>query len=96
MQNLVKHTVNVLHHVVIPKSQNEITGIHQVLRSLFILLHTICMLPAIDLQDELCIGTAKIHNEAIERHLSPEFPSTKPTVTQAEPQHPFRIGLMSA
>jgi len=94
-QDDFKHTLEIVHHVVVPKPEDEITACFQVSGSVCVLLNAIGMLPAINLHHELCVRAAEIHDEAIERHLSAEFPSAEPAVAQTKPQDSFCVRLLS-
>ena len=94
VQNLFKHALDVSHDVVVPKPEHEISHSFQSLCPLFVLRHAIRMLTTIKLNDHLCIGTNKISNEAIDRHLSLEFPARESAIAQTEPEDPLCIRLM--
>jgi hypothetical protein len=53
------------------------------------------MLSAVNLDDEPSIGTEEVADKSIDWHLSLEFPSVKPAITQAKPQHALGISLIT-
>ena len=94
IQYLFKNPVDILQDIVIPEAQHEIAdrfeipGPKRIFRLLF------SMLPTIKLDDKFCIRTTEIDNESIQRHLTTELPSAKPSVPQTKPKNAFGIGLM--
>jgi hypothetical protein len=66
VQYLLKHAFNVPHHVIVPKSKDEIAACFQISGSLCILSHTIGMLTSIKFDHEPRIGTAEVDKESIE------------------------------
>jgi hypothetical protein len=79
-QYFFEHTFDITHHIVVPKSEDDISAPFQILGPIRVRLNTIGVLPAIKFNHELCIGAAEIHDKAIERHLPAELPSSQPSV----------------
>jgi hypothetical protein len=92
-QNLLQHAIGVLNNVIIPKSQNEITLRFQHRSPILITCLLLVMLSAIKLDDELGVSTAEVGNEAINRHLSLELPTSETAIAQSKPEQPLCIGL---
>jgi hypothetical protein len=95
-RDLLKNAVDVAQDLIVPKSQNEITAVFQILGSARVLLALFNMLTTVKLDDQFCVWTAEINDKAIEGHLPPEFQPAKPLVAQLEPQRSFGIGLLPA
>src|SRR5437016_925464 len=94
VQYLFHHAFEIAHHIVVPKSEDEITACLQISGSVRVRLNTIGMLPTIKFDHEPCIRAAEIHNESIERHLPTEFPSIKAPIAQAEPKESLCVRLL--
>src|SRR5262249_14000392 len=95
VQDLFKHAVEILHHIVVPEPKHKISHRLQGSRPLFVLRRAIRVLAAIKLNDQLPIGTNKVGDEAINRRLSFELPARKSTTAQTKPQDSFCIRLLS-
>jgi hypothetical protein len=94
-QDHLQHAIRVSHHVVIPESQNEVTHGFEHVRSVCVAFSILIMLSAIDFHDELPVGTEEVDDKSVDRYLSLEFPSPKPAITQAKPQHALGISLFA-
>src|SRR5437763_1647487 len=53
------------------------------------------MLSAIDFDDDLSVRAQEVHDVSVDRYLSLEFPSAKPAISQAKPQDPLGICLIT-
>ena len=73
VQNFLKHAVDVLQDVIVPKPQNQISHRLQYPCPIHIFNGSCSMLSSIELNDETSIGTTKINNVTIDWHLSLEF-----------------------
>src|SRR5262245_58138967 len=93
-QDGLKHALEILHHVVVPKPKHEISHRFQSSRPLFVLRHAIHMLTAIELNDQLRISTNKVGDEAIDRNLPFEFPACESAPAQTKPKNSLCIRLM--
>jgi len=54
------------------------------------------MLPAIHLNDQLFLGTEKIHDIGTDGLLASKLQSAQPMRAQARPQQIFAVGLLAA
>jgi hypothetical protein len=77
VQNFLKHALGILQHVVVPKSQDQISYRVQNLGSICIFRSARCMLSSIKLDDKTSIGTAKISDVTVDRNLSLEFQASQ-------------------
>jgi hypothetical protein len=77
--------VDIPHHVVVPKAQDEIAHRLQNFRSLRVTSCAHSMLAAIEFDDEMSVGAKEIDDKAVDGELSSEFPSTKAAITQTKP-----------
>ena len=89
-------TVDVSHHVVIPKAQNQVSHRLKNARATSVSFCSNCMLPAIELNDEMCIGTEEIDDKTVDGKLPSKFPSAKTTIAKTKPQHAFGVRLIAA
>ena len=94
--DLFKNAIDVLQDFVVPKPQDEITAVFEVLGPARVLLPLFNVLATIKLDDQLCSWTAEIDDKSVERHLSPKFQAAEAVVAQLEPQRSFSIGLLPA
>jgi hypothetical protein len=74
-QNLDKHAVGIVHHIVIPEPQHEVTHCLQDSGSIRIAFSVLLVLTTIKFHNELGVRAEKIDDETIDRHLSLELPS---------------------
>ena len=95
-QNFFKNTVDVLQNLVVPKPQNEIAAVFQILGPARILLPLFNMLTTVKLDDQLYARTAEVDDKSIERHLPAKFQTGKAVAAQLEPQISFSVGLLLA
>ena len=95
-QNLFQYAIHISNDVIIPKSQNEITNRFQHSRSVLITCLLLVMLSAIKLDDELGVRTAEFDDEAIDRHLTLEFPTVQAAIAQTKPEQTLCVGLGSS
>lgn len=70
---LLHHSFNVLHHVVVPESQNDETLSAQPSIALFIVLLLLSMLSAINLDNQSPLQTHEIDDLPAQRLLTAEF-----------------------
>jgi len=61
--------------------------------ALFIILNLLIMQWAVQLDDQIVFGAAKIDDKRPDGMLPPEIHSTQLIPTQTHPQNPLRIGL---
>ena len=84
-QYFLKHPVDVLQDLIVPKPQNKIAAVFEILGPARVLLPLFDMLTTIQLDDQLYARTAEIDNKAIERHLSPKMQAADAVIAQLEP-----------
>jgi len=96
VQYLFKNAIDISQNFIVPKPQNEIATVFQILGPARVLLPLLKVLATVELDDQLCDWTAKIHDETVQRHLTPEFQAAKTIVAQLEPKISFSIGLLPA
>jgi hypothetical protein len=94
-QYLLEHAFSVAQHVVVPRSQDEITHRFEDAGPISIAFAILIVLSTINLQDQFCVRAAEIDYETVDRYLSLEFPAIKPTVAQAKPERSLGIGLIA-
>src|SRR5689334_19658862 len=54
------------------------------------------MLPAVKLDDQPCLGTAKIEDVFVDRHLSFELQAVQTAIAHEEPKNALGVGLIAA
>jgi hypothetical protein len=72
-----QHTVGIRKHVVVPKSKNTIAAFAKPAIAQYI-TRILCMLPAIDFDNEPPLTTSKIDNVRANRNLPDEFLAEQP------------------
>jgi len=82
----LQHAVQILIHIRIPKSQHGITSLLQRTRARRIRLQLLCMLAAIQLDDQLRLKATKIGDVSADRHLKPKLRILKPSAAQVKPK----------
>jgi hypothetical protein len=80
IRNFLEYTVDVLHHVIVPKSQHQISHRFQNLGSICILQSAGCMLSAIKLDDKTSICATEIGDVSINGDLSLDFQAAQPPI----------------
>ena len=95
-QNFLEQAVDVLHHVVVPKSQDQVSHRSQNSGSICVFRSASCMLSAIKLDDETRLGTTKIRDVTINGNLSLEFQAAQSPIAQVKPKHTLGIRLIAA
>ncbi|GEM_PF-1845439 len=88
----LEHIVCSDEHIVVPESHHAETEFIQFPCSLQIGFRLIHMLSAIDLDDEICIETREVGNEASDWNLPTELESPKSSVAKSRPEPAFGIG----
>jgi hypothetical protein len=78
--NIFKDSIDVLRHVVVPVTKNEIAHSFQDFCSLRVGFCPNRMLTAVQFDDQASVGTKEIDNESVDWKLSSEFPTAKTTV----------------
>jgi hypothetical protein len=86
-----QNALDISQHVVVPKSENGIALFLQPLRSRGIARNSLCMLPAVDLDNEARLFTQEIDDKSAHRDLPAKLGSLKSSATQVIPKSPFRI-----
>jgi hypothetical protein len=94
-QDRFQHANRVLHHLVVPESQNQVTHRFQRRSSVAVPFSLLVMLTAVDFDDELRLGADEIDDVSVDRDLPLEFPTGEAAVTQAKPQQALGVGLSS-
>jgi hypothetical protein len=89
----LKHTIDVVQHLVVPKAKNEEAHCFENFGAGRVAL-TSAVLPSIDLDHEMNLLRAEIDNKATEWHLPPEFQARQAAVPESKPQLMFGIRLM--
>jgi hypothetical protein len=92
--NALKYTVDIGQDIIVPKAQHDVAE-----RSQFGGAPRICiarhrMLSAVHLNDQPRRLTAKIHDIALQRHLTAKLQPIQPSIAQAKPKLPLGIGLI--
>ena len=89
------NTVEILEHVIAPKTENQIAETFQFRRSFCIFRTSLGVLPAIKLNDQTSGLATEIDHIGFDRHLTPKLQRIEPTVSQSEPQCALSIGLIA-
>jgi hypothetical protein len=84
-QDRFQHTSSVLQHIIVPKSENEITFGFKNSRSFRIAHAFLIVLTSVDFHDELPARTIEIDDKSIDRHLALKFQTGESTIPQAKP-----------
>jgi hypothetical protein len=95
-QYFFKNAINISQHLVVPKPENEVAAIFEILSPARVLLSLSDVLTTIELNDQLDARTAEIDDKTIECHLPPKFQTNKAITAQPEPQVSFSVGLLLA
>jgi hypothetical protein len=66
-------TIDILHYIIIPEAQGQISHCLQNACSIRIGLGLNCMLPAVELDDEMSLGATEIDDKSVDRKLPSEF-----------------------
>src|ERR1700733_12512746 len=53
------------------------------------------MLSTVEFDDQMSIRTEEVDNKSIDRKLSSEFPAAQAAITEAKPQPPLRVSLVT-
>jgi len=53
------------------------------------------VLPAIEFNDQVCIGAKEIDNKSVDRKLSSKFPPCETAITQAKPKYALSVRLIA-
>jgi hypothetical protein len=93
---LLQHTLQLLHHIVIPETQHRITLTAQPRIPILVVVHLLGMLAAIELDYQPLLQTHKIHNVAAHWFLPPEFQTQEAMRPQVIPQSLLGFGLFAA
>ena len=94
--DIFKHTIDVLHHVIVPITQHQEAHRFQNLCSLRISFRSNAVLTTIQFDDEMGVGAKEVDNKAVDWELSFELPAAQAAITQTKPQHSFHIRLIAA
>ena len=89
-EELREHTLGIRQHVVVPEADHAPALRSEIVVSLPVALR-FCMLPAIDLDDDLSVDAGEVRNIWRDRMLATETPSAELVVAQACPQSTFGI-----
>ena len=93
--NSLQHAIQIIKNIIIPKSNDAISlffqqGITNFIRSIF------AMLPAIQLNDQLCLAAGKIAYGISDRKLSHKFGLAQLSIPQLCPKALFSLGTILA
>jgi hypothetical protein len=92
MLNCFKHAIDVRQHFVVPETDHAISFRFEKSGSLRVRGHLLHVLPAINLDDELCLVTCEIDNVTTDTDLPPEVRIRQSqTMPQMPPQLPLRF-----
>ena len=80
VQNGFQNPIDVFVHLIIPKSQHQIS--HRLQDSRPIRFISARVLPSINFYYEMSIVAEEIYDISIDRHLSPELQAMEPSVAQ--------------
>jgi hypothetical protein len=87
--DLLNDAFSLLQHCTIPKSQNPEPTRFQLSRShIIVALSPVCVMLAVDLNDQPCSDAAKVDDVWVDNYLSAEFPAFEISVSQKRP-HAF-------
>jgi hypothetical protein len=89
--NVLKNSIDVLHDIVVPVTQNHVVHGFQDFCSLRISVCSSCMLTAVQFDNEMGVSAKEVDDITVDRELPPEFPAIQAPITQTKPQYSFRI-----
>jgi len=78
---LFKNTVDIFHHIIVPKTDNQIPHRLQNLRSLKVGSYSDRVLSTVKLDDQLSVGTKEIDDKPVDWKLPSEFPAVEAAIT---------------
>ena len=92
----LQHSLQILHHIIVPETQHQITLATQPCIPLFIICRLFGMLPAVQFDNEISFHADKIHNVTTYGFLPLEFQAHEAVRAQVIPQSLFGFGLVGA
>jgi len=95
-RDFLDDAIGISHHVVIPKAQNQVSHRLKNARATSVSFRCHRMLPAIELNDQMSVGTKEIDDKAVDGKLPAKFPSVKPSIPQTKPQYTLGVRLIAS
>jgi hypothetical protein len=93
--DIFKHTIDVLHHVIVPITEHQVAHRFQNPCSSGVGYRANGVLSAIELDDQMSVRAKEVDNKSVDRKLSSKFPVAQAAITEAKPQPPLRVGLVA-
>jgi hypothetical protein len=86
---------NVRKHLVVPEAQDSIAVRFEKCGALCVALALKCVLPTVELKNQLCFWTAEVHDERSDRMLAPELRPAHLPITQPPPELDLDVSLIT-
>src|ERR1043166_9609135 len=94
IQNFFQHSLRILQDVIVPEPQHQVA--HRLQNDRAVCFISCRVLAPIEFDDQLCLGTAKIDDILVDRHLPFKFQTVEATIAHAEPEDALGVRLIAA